>query len=1205
MLRQNWPTGLMVLQSNRLESLRDLMVGWMREYPLAPLEPETILVQSNGIAQWLKLALARSPETGGCGVAAALNIDLPGRFVWQAYRSMLPHLPQQSPFDKGPLTWRLLRLLGDLPALGERLAQVNGFSPAVLTPLSDFLLADDNPQRLYQLAARLADLYDQYQVYRADWLTAWAKGEAVKLDLNGRAQSLNSDEYWQPALWQVLVEDIQADERLGNGPWDRASRASIHQAFLNACQQRRDALMSESVSSASTEAHRPKALPRRVSILGISSLPYQILEVLAAIAPFTQVMLFVGNPSEHYWGDLIEGRDLLRRHYGRHQSEASSRKVPEGLSPDQLHLHGHPLLAAWGKQGRDYLHLLDEWDQPEAYRHHFIHERIDLFEDPGSGSLLSQLQQDILALRPLAESRELAREVDPDQDISMQFTIAHSPQREVEILQDQLLDAFERDATLQPRDILVMVPDIQQYVPHIEAVFGRLTRQDSRFLPYHIADQSPRHRQPLLVALEQLLHLPRLRMTTTELLDLLDIPALRARFGLEANDLPRLKQWAQGAQIRWGLSAEHRHGLSLPEGLEQNTWRFGLKRMLLGFASGDAEPWQAVEPYSEVGGLEAAQVGPLMQLVQALESTCQEWCQPTTPDQWGVRLHQLLARFFEIEDDSDLKIVTRLGEHLDQWLQQCQLSGLADQSLPLDVVREAWLGGLEQPTLTQKFLGGSVNFATLMPMRAVPFRCIWLLGMNDGDYPRQVPQQDFDLMVGDYRPGDRSRREDDRYLFLEALLAARDRLVISWVGRDIRDNSERPPSVLVGQLRDQLSAGWHLARQDDASEPPECSVAEALTQVHPLQPFSERYFQPDRAARLFTYAQEWRESHHREQPSQTVLPDWQPDQALNLNMLTDFIRDPMRHFYRQRLDIAAFQADEGVEDDEPFTLDALDSWQLQQQLILNVQRRLQEAPMAASEALLETAAEQLARAGQLPLPPFAQAAKTLLMHDLVVPISRYQQLLQAYPKLEPLQVHEWSLPGGGHFRDGLADLRCHPEGERLRLFLQPSRLYKGDQLKWHQIVVYWPGHLLAQRQGPVITRLLGPDSDLALMPLSPDAAALALDALIEAWQAGVQTPLPVPRRTSFAWLTQQSPATVYEGGFQSEGEKMSHPGWPLYWPDFEHLQADERFVLWAERLYRPLMSAVTTLDLNADVLTPMASASVDLTGSSGEATDAD
>lgn len=296
-------------------------------------------------------------------------------------------------------------------------------------------------------------------------------------------------------------------------------------------------------------------------VFGISSLPQQALEALAAIARCCQVVLCVHNPCQHYWADIIEHKDLLRaQRYRQHRKAGMPERLDvlgDGDGESALHLHAQPLLAAWGKQGRDYLRLLDEHDDAQQYEALFKADslRIDLFEPfvrEGDGCLLQQLQDDIRELRPLHETRETWPAVDPNRDDSIVFHAAHSPQREVEILHDQLLAAFSADPNLKPRDVIVMVPDIDHYAPHVQAVFGQIERDDPRYIPFTLSDQGSRHRLPLLIALEKLLRLPELRLSVSDLLDLLDVPALRARFGIDEQDVPTLRRWIEGAGIRWG-----------------------------------------------------------------------------------------------------------------------------------------------------------------------------------------------------------------------------------------------------------------------------------------------------------------------------------------------------------------------------------------------------------------------------------------------------------------------------------------------------------------------------------------------------------------------------------------------------------------------------------------------------------------------------
>ena len=1176
--------GFMVIHGNHLEALRGLAVEWMRRHPLGPLENETILVQSNGISQWLKLALAEDETNGGAGIAAALDVTLPARFLWQAYRSVLGEdaVPPVSPFDKPRLVWRLMRLL---PAL---------LDDPTFAPLARFLADDGDLRKRHQLAERLADLLDQYQVYRADWLAAWATGEDMILTARGEARPLAPAQRWQAELWRALRDDI-GEEGLAS------SRGAVHERFIEACQ-------------ALTPERRPTGLPRRVIVFGISSLPAQTLEALATMARVSQVLLCVHNPCRHYWADIIEHKDLLRAERKRQQRRPG---MPTALAETELHLHAQPLLAAWGKQGRDYLRLLDEFDEQQAYRGLFEGEalRIDLFDSPLNDgdsetepSLLRQLQDDILDLRPLRETRETWPAVDSARDRSLRFQIAHSALREVEILHDQLLVAFSEDPTLTPRDILVMVPDVDQYAAAVQAVFGRLDADDPRHIPFTLSDQASRHRLPLLIALEQLLRLPELRLSVSDLLDLLDVPAVRARFGIDEGGLPTLRRWIEGAGIRWGLDARQRQSLDLPEGLTANTWTFGLRRLLLGYAVGDAAegPWQGIEPFDDIGGLEAALAGPLVALIDTLEAQWQTLAEPADVTTWGQRLRHLLEACFLAASDPDLMALTRLEQALDTWQESAEEAELTEP-LPLSVVREHWLSQVDEASLSQRFLAGAVNIATLMPMRAIPFRHVCLLGMNDTDYPRTQPPLDIDLMAQDYRPGDRSRREDDRYLFLEALLSARDRLSISWVGRSIVDNSEQPPSVLLGQLRDHLARGWRLAGREEDTHGK--ALLAALTTEHPLQPFSVEYFRE--GSGLATYAHEWRELHRPDlEPApppaaEAPLPIFRQENPLTLAQLGNFLKAPVQAFYTTRLKV--FLETEAMErlDHEPFTLDGLDHWQLQHALI-EASRAAVEAGESHEPAMLATL-ERLAREGRLAMGGFAEQMCETLVEPMDTLFADYRQVLDEWPHAldEPLDVSldlRDALGNGLTLEDWLGELRVNDAGERCRVLLTTSSLVKKNKYQWRHWLLPWVAHLAGQLDGPMTTRLLSRAGGGTLAPLPAEQARAHLADIAAAWQHGMATPLPLARDTAFAWLEKggtpdamarclagdaseedakawKALETTFHGsGYNGDhGERGRDPYLMRQWPALEGMLRSSEgggFAVLAERLYAPLLHAV-------------------------------
>ena len=590
--------GFIVLHGNRAEDLAQTLIAWLARHPLAPLEEEVVLVQSSGMAEWLKMELARQ-----LGVCAAARVELPGRFVWRTFRQVLGAgaVPRESPLDKLPMAWRLMQRLPEL--LGQ----------PVYAPIAQYLqAADEAPDaaRLLQLASQLADLFDQYQNYRADWLQAWAQGQDAITTPAGQVQPLAEDQRWQPALWRAVRESLPPEQR-------SATRPDLQRQMLARLQQAHDA--GEDLAG---------RVPRRVVVFGMSHIPGAQLELLAALAPHSQVILAVPNPCRFYWGDIIEGRELFQMERRRHRARPGSTSAAPAW--EDMHLHAHPLLAAWGRQGRDFVRQLDAFDDAAATAQRFPLLKIDLFDEApetATTPLLTRVQQRIRDLEPLSVRHDDAPLAGDDR--SVVFHIAHSAVRELEVLQDELL-ALLAQPGLAPRDIVVMVPDVQRMAPAIRAVFGQYPRHDARFIPFDIADLSAKASSPVIAAVEWLLRLPQQRCGLSELVDLLQVPAIAQRFGVDEDKLPQLTQWMGGAGIRWGLHAAQRAQLGLAECGEQNSAWFGLQRMLLAYAAGSLDDapeasagWQGIEPYTEVGGLDAALAGSLAHLL----GTLQEWWQ--------------------------------------------------------------------------------------------------------------------------------------------------------------------------------------------------------------------------------------------------------------------------------------------------------------------------------------------------------------------------------------------------------------------------------------------------------------------------------------------------------------------------------------------------------------------------------------------------
>ncbi len=1156
-------SGFIILHGNRLEALGDIVVAWLRQHPLPPWEDDVVLVQSNGIAHWLRSALARPEDRGGLGIAAGVRVDLPARFLWRMYRRVLgeTRVRDESPYVKHRLAWRLVRLL---PLLADRpeFAPLKRYLDHTAAATESADLRDLAWRRRCALAERVADVFDGYQVYRADWLTDWAAGRDVlrdELRRPGDPQLLGEDQRWQPALWRAILEDLA---RAGGAEATELHRGAVHAQFLQALQQ------------------PPRLpLPRRVVVFGISSLPQQSLEAIAALARQCEVILAVLAPCQHDWSDIIEGRELLRATRRRHGTRPG---LPAEIAVEDLHLHANPLLAAWGKQGRDFVRLLDAFDDPGAYTRRFTEagHRIDHFETPAGPSLLAGLHRAILDLDPLPPPGHRLRVARDDASIT--FHVCHSAQREIEVLHDALLARFDaasaEGAPLSPRDIIVMVPDIEAYAPVVEAVFGALPRHDRRFIPYSIADRTARRTDPILLVAQFLIGLGESRLPVSEVLDVLDVPAVQARFGLGPGAMPTLRRWIEATGIRWGLNADHRAAQGLGQLGAQNTWQFGLRRMLLGYLAGDCGVIDDTASYADVGGLDAEAVGSLADVLDAIDEARPRLAEEHSPTQWGEILRDVLDRFLEPVGDEEVLSLERLRTAIAQWVEAC-VEAEAEMPMPASVVGEAVLAGLDEIRVSQRFGAGGVTFATLMPMRAIPFQVVAILGMNDGDYPRRRQDTDFDLMTtpGTQRPGDRSRRDDDRYLLLEALLSARRALHIGWCGRSARNNTARPPSVLVGQLRDYLAAGWCMEGDTDDDQAG-VALLQQLTLEHPLQPFSRRYFEAP-GAPLPTYMGEW-DQRLAAAPAPAPLAFDRPV-TIERARLAAFVRNPVKAFFTDRLGVVFDAPADETLDDEPFDLNRLETYGLMQDIVL---RALAETT-PSNDSVVRIVAE-LKAAGRLPIAALGELYRKDLLTSATDLVGRFRAVTASAERValtSVIDVAGTAIPA--------SDLKLWRTTEGIvQLDWSANALVTKKTPKYHRLAAALVNHALANAAlGAVTTRLVAPGGEVRLRPF--EGAHDWLATLVDAYVAGMQRPLPVAPKTAVAWLdkpdTDKARAAAraqYEGNRFTSGGESDDPYLARVYPTFADLESAGSAT--QALLYAPLLAlieVVTSADAELDL----------------------
>ncbi len=772
-----------------------------------------------------------------------------------------------------------------LPDLPER----SPFDPGILTwrimkllpscitrpgfeSLRAYLSDTQGDLKRFQLSERIADTFDQYLLFRPQMIINWERGQ---------------EDHWQAVLWRELVKECGKEHR-----------AALGKHFLMA------------LKDSNT---RIEGLPERISIFGISALPRFHMQILSGLARLTDVNLFLMNPCRQYWGDILSEWEMTKKTVSQ----------PAGdLTPEELYLEkGNSLLGSMGSLGRDFFDLINEFDL----------EEFPSFEDPEEDNLLSCIQSDILNLRD-AQHKSGEKTVILPNDTSIQIHSGHSPMREMEVLYDQLLHMFEKDPDLNPKDILVMTPDIETYSPYIQAVFDMPVDDPGR-IPFSIADRSIRKESDIIDAFLAILDLTNSRFGASQVLAVLESHTVQRKFGFTETGLDLIRRWVEETRIRWGIDGKSRSEFGLPPSPE-NTWRTGLDRLLLGYAmpGQDEKMFDGVLPYDLVEGADTLVLGRFCEFVEQLFSHVTSLGQPRTLDKWAAFLIRLLDDFFLSDEDSEREMQV-IRQTLDDLDNMSASSGAGfDEEIDINVIKWHLGHALDKEGFGFGFITGGVTFCAMLPMRSIPFKVICLVGMNNDAYPRESKPLGFDLMAMHPEPGDRSRRNDDRYLFLEVMLSVRAKLYISYVGQSIQDNSLIPPSVLVSELMDYIEQGFEI---------PGKNILEHISTKHRLQAFSPEYFKKDE--KLFSYSGENLQAAQgilkpRKSPAPFIStrladppePEWK---TIDLNDLSRFFGNPARFLLEKRLRVFLEGRELKLEDREPFELKGLEKYQLEQSLV--------------------------------------------------------------------------------------------------------------------------------------------------------------------------------------------------------------------------------------------------------------------------------
>jgi len=871
---------LFVERSNRTENLLDGLATRLIAPGRDPLAPAFVIVQGPGMERWLAQSIARRQ-----GVCANTEFLFPRQFLERLFAG--------DPVSAPNVAWERERLVWSVAKRIDASRSDSDFAP-----LARHLEAVDGDWRLVQLAGEIATLFDRYITFRPDWIRDWLAAKDLPADPNER---------WQARLFRELTEEL--------GPGHFADRAL---EFVTAAHAGGTAGQREAIE---------RTFPDRIEIFAVSTLPPLYLSVIDGLALLRDVHLSVLSPSRSYWAELwreVADSDL--------ESLANSSEEP-GLFDTPAATPASRLLAGLGRLGGDFQRCLE--DLSSAHEADDERYASPLEEAQGGATLLERMQADLLDLELSEVDGEPAsgRVVAVDDD-SIQIHLCHGPRRELEVVEAALRSAFEEDPTLTPEDVIVMAPRIDEIAPDIEAVFG-VPHEDSSPIPHRIADRGALRRSPVAETFTTLLEILSGRLGRSEVIDWLAREPARSRFGLDEDAVERVSDWAARAGIRFGLDADHRAALDLTAD-PAHTWDDGLARLALAHATGaSAEVFAGTAPTPLDPFADPETLGALGELESILSGARAKVSQPRTVGDWCAWLSGLLEATCDQSEQSAHEHASIRG-----WLQdlseRAEASGF-ERKIPFEAIRERVLEALSGSPPPQAFLAGGVTFCELVPLRAIPFRVIVLLGMSDSAFPRGRPAPGFDLIAKSPRAGDRDTRIDDRYLFLEALLSARDRLIVTVPGRDVRDGSDLPPSIVVTELLDAVDAAFQPGGEG--------TLREQLVVKHPLQSFSARYFRIDGDPRLrgrdgeaYQGARARRDAlaagggtsrQFLDRIESPALGDPESGpRTLGLDDVIERVLRATRYFSRDRLRIRLPREDDVMPDLDPVALDPLEEFAL-------------------------------------------------------------------------------------------------------------------------------------------------------------------------------------------------------------------------------------------------------------------------------------
>ena len=802
------------------------------------------------------------------GICAQVEFPFPTthlrKFI-QLYLGGEPTL--DDPWKTNRLRWSIIDLLPQLLEKGESIYLLNWINKEISTP-------KDLTKRKWELANNIAAVFDEYMLYRPELICGWWESNDKTAE---SIKELPPQIRWQPVLLNLLKSKIKQEPL---------------------------PLQIKKIKNRLKRGIAPeKTLPKELCMFGISSLPAIQIELLQALSSIVDIKIYLLTPCQELWKRCRNRREELGDQWIKNLDDYWLQNAPR-------------LEANLGRMGAEFQQLLEGSGE---YQLGEWHEK-DLFAMPAkiaencerSPNLLEQLQESLLTNAP---EKKLRRAVD---DTSITFLSAPGKQRQVQIIRDQIIQWLAEDDSLEPKDILIMTPQIETYAPLITSIFNDITAT-SVSLPWKITDRSQHQKPGVIQFMLEIIDIASSRFTASKLESLLSSKLIQEQFDINQDGIDTMTLCLQRTGFRWGLDAKDR------DGDETHSLSWCLERWALGIIlpnrPGIAP--KGISPFSETFSIQ--EINNWTKILSRLTCFLQELRSKRTCKDWIHILKKNINTLFPNEGSWTWEIEL-LNQYLDEWE---QIAGNCNLEMENSIVSEIVKGSLALESGRFGHRSGKITISALEPMRAIPYRVIILMGLDHSIFPRNEERISFNLINKQRLLGDPKSSDRDRYVLLEALMSCRQKLLIAWNCRNEKTGEALESPGIIHQWIEYLKS--KLVKEELVG----------LVKNAPANPLSNKNFlsheklHPISCDRRHLSAKKWLLTNSQSTSRSLALAiplEWnrsfvRSEHKIKNEMLQAWLKEP-QIFWLEQMQVRIKESSNHLEDIESLQLDELQRFSL-------------------------------------------------------------------------------------------------------------------------------------------------------------------------------------------------------------------------------------------------------------------------------------